>query len=131
MKRIEKLIKSAQDVLKFAYAPYSKFKVGAAILTKKGKIYTGVNIENVSYGLSICAERVALYRALVDGAKDFSTIAIYTPTKNFTYPCGACRQVLAEFNPNIYILLINQKGAIKQFTLSQLLSHPFLKKYLK
>ncbi|MEO0074887.1 MAG: cytidine deaminase [candidate division WOR-3 bacterium] len=131
MKRIEKLIKSAQDVLKFAYAPYSKFKVGAAILTKKGKIYTGANIENVSYGLSICAERIALYKALVDGAKDFSAIAIYTPTKNFTYPCGACRQVLAEFNPNIYVLLINQKGAIKQFTLSQLLSFPFLKRHLK
>lgn len=131
MKRIEKLIKSAQDALKFAYAPYSNFKVGAAILTKKGKIYTGANIENVSYGLSICAERVALYKALVDGVKDFSTIAIYTPTKNFTSPCGACRQVLAEFNPNIYILLINQKGAIKQFTLSQLLSYPFLKRQLK
>lgn len=131
MKKIEKLIKSAQDAIKFAYAPYSKFKVGAAILTKKGKIYNGVNIENASYGLTICAERVAIFKAISQGYKSFTTIAIYTPTKDFIIPCGACLQVLAEFNPHMHLILINCKGAIKQYTLKALLPYPFNKKSLK
>jgi cytidine deaminase len=131
VKQIEKLIKHAQQAARFAYAPYSKFKVGAAILTDKGKIYTGANIENASYGLTICAERVALFKAVSEGAKQLKTIAIYTNTKEFTAPCGACRQVLAEFNPHMYIVLINRKGAIKQFSLSALLPYVLNKKSLK
>jgi len=131
VKQIEKLIKHAQQAAKFAYAPYSKFKVGAAILTHKGKIYTGANIENASYGLTVCAERVALYKAVSQGEKKFNTIAIYTNTKDFTMPCGACRQVLAEFNLHMYIVLINRKGAIKQFSLSALLPYSFNKNSLK
>lgn len=131
MKQIEKLIKHAQQAAKYAYVPYSKFKVGAAILTDKGKIYTGANIENVSFGLTICAERVALVKAVSEGEKKIKTIAIYTNTKEFTTPCGACRQVLAEFNPDMYIVLINRKGAIKQFSLSALLPYAFNKNSLK
>jgi cytidine deaminase len=131
MKHVEKLRIAAKQAAKFAYAPYSKFKVGAAILTSKGKIFSGANIENASYGLTVCAERVALSKAVSEGEKSFQAIAIYTNTKDFTYPCGACRQVLAEFSPNLYIILINSKSEIKQHLLSSLLPHLFKKKNLK
>jgi cytidine deaminase len=125
MKDIEKLIKVAKQAVKFSYAPYSKFKVGAAVLTKKGKIYSGANIENASYGLTICAERVAIAKAVSEGEKQFTAIAIYTNTRNFTFPCGACLQVMSEFNPKLYIILINMKGEIRQYSLSSLLPHSF------
>lgn len=125
MKQVEKLIKTAKQASKFAYAPYSKFKVGAAIMSDKGKIYTGVNIENASYGLTVCAERVAIFKAITEGEKKFKAIAIYTNTKNFTAPCGACLQVMQEFNPKLYVILINSKNEIKQYNLSSLLPHAF------
>jgi len=128
MKEIEKLIHAAKQVSKFAYAPYSKFKVGAALLTKSGKIYSGANVENASYGLTVCAERVALFKAVSEGEKDFRSLAIYTKTKDFTMPCGACRQVLMEFSPNLSIIIVNAAGKIKKFSLSKLLPYPFLKK---
>ena len=125
MKEIERLIKAAKQAVKFAYAPYSKFKVGAAVLTKHGKIFSGVNVENASYGLTVCAERVALVKAVSEGEKNFTTIAIYTNTKSFTFPCGACLQVMVELNPKLYVILINGKGEIKQFPLSSLLPYSF------
>ncbi len=125
MKQVEKLIKAAKQASKFAYAPYSKFKVGAAIITDKGKIYTGANIENASYGLTVCAERVTIFKAITDGEKKFKVIAIYTNTKNFTVPCGACLQVMQEFSPKLYVILINGKNEIKQYNLSSLLPHAF------
>ena len=131
MKAIERLITKAKQAVKFAYAPYSKFKVGAAVLTKHGKIFSGTNVENASYGLTVCAERVALVKAVSEGEKQFTTIAIYTNTKDFTFPCGACLQVCFEFNPKLYVILINGKNEIKQFYLSSLLPYSFKKNNLK
>jgi cytidine deaminase len=131
MKNIEKLIKAAKQAVKYSYAPYSKFKVGAAVLTDTGKIFAGANIENASYGLTICAERVALFKVVSEGEKKFKALAIYTNTKDFTYPCGACLQVIAEFSPNLYIILINSKGEIRQYTLSSLIPYQFSKNHLK
>ncbi len=128
MKEIDRLIKAARKASNFAYAPYSKFKVGAALLTKSGIIYSGANVENASYGLTVCAERIALFKAVSEGKKDFRALAIYTKTKDFTTPCGACRQVLMEFSPNLSIIIINASGKIKKFSLSKLLPHPFAKK---
>ncbi|MCX8015232.1 MAG: cytidine deaminase [candidate division WOR-3 bacterium] len=125
MKYLEKLIKTAKQASKLAYAPYSQFKVGSALLTKSNKIYSGANIENASYGLTICAERVAIFKAISEGEKEFKAMAIYTKTKDFTMPCGACRQVLNEFSPKIDLILINAAGKIKRTKLTKLLPHPF------
>ncbi|MCX7786025.1 MAG: cytidine deaminase [candidate division WOR-3 bacterium] len=125
MKEIEKLINAAKQASNNAYAPYSKFKVGSALLTAKNKIFTGANVENASYGLTVCAERVALFKAVSEGEKKFKAIAIYTNTQNLTYPCGACLQVLYEFSPKIKVIISNACGKIKQFFLSQLLPYPF------
>ncbi len=101
----ELLIKKAKIVQEKAYSPYSKFKVGAALLTKDGKIFTGCNIENVSYGMTICAERVAVFKAVSEGHVDFVAIAISASSDEAIYPCGACRQVLAEFNPKMDVFV--------------------------
>ena len=121
----EKLIEAARTVRKNAYTPYSKFKVGAAILSKTGKIYTGCNVENISYGLTVCAERNALANAVASGVSKFEAIAIVADTVTLTPPCGACRQVLAEFNLNMKVILGNLKGEIKQLSLSELFPEPF------
>jgi cytidine deaminase len=123
-KRIE-LIKAAKQASKFAYAPYSKFRVGAALLTKSGKIFTGCNVENASYGLTICAERVAVFKAISTGERNFEAIAIYTNTKDFTLPCGACRQVLYEFAKDLLVITVNRFGKSKTYRLTQLLPYPF------
>lgn len=119
------LIKTAKIASRFAYAPYSKFQVGAALLTKSGRIFAGCNIENVSYGLTVCAERVAIFKAISEGEKIFKAIAIYTKTKDFTLPCGACLQVLAEFTKDLTIILVNRNGKTKTYPLSELLPHRF------
>jgi len=120
--------KKAKEAIKFSYSPYSKFRVGAAIKTKSGKIFTGANIENASYSLTICAERVALFKAISEGEKDFARLTLYTPTKQFTFPCGACLQALKEHCPDLKIILLRKDGKKKSFLLSQLLPHPFIKK---
>ncbi len=120
---MKKIIRSAIAARKKAYAPYSKFKVGAAIETKDGRIYTGCNVENASYGLSICAERVAVTKAVSEGAKRFKRIVIVT--KNATTPCGACRQFLMEFNPDLEIIFADPKGRSNKTTLSKLLPRAF------
>lgn len=127
MKDIERLITAAKIARRFAYAPYSKFKVGAAVLTKSDKIYSGANIENGSYGLTVCAERVAIFKAISESEKKFKAIAIYTKTKDFTFPCGACLQVLQELSPKLLVVIINGQGKVKQTSLSKLLPHPFNK----
>lgn len=101
----ESLMKEAISAQEKAYSPYSKFKVGAALLTKSGKIFTGCNIENVSYGMTICAERTAVFKAVSEGYRDFEAIAISASSDDPIYPCGACRQVLAEFNPKMEIFV--------------------------
>jgi cytidine deaminase len=108
-----------------AVARYSGFKVGAALETKEERIYTGCNIENVSYGLTVCAERVALWKALSEGAREFHRIAIVTDAPAVTPPCGACRQLLWEYCGDITIHLHSLKGPNEQYRLSELLPHPF------
>ena len=94
-----KLEKAARTAAKASYSPYSKFRVGAAILTGSGKVYTGANIENASYGLCNCAERTAIFTAAAAGERTVKAVAVYTPTRTATTPCGACRQVINEFGP--------------------------------
>ncbi len=103
---------------------YSKFSVGAALLTKSGKIFTGCNVENISLGLTICAERGAVAAAIAEGQKDFVAIAVVTESEAPALPCGACRQVLAEFNPGIEIVASTTRGSVQEFNLSDLLPHP-------
>lgn len=107
-----RLIEAAQKARLSAYAPYSKYPVGAALQTKSGRIYTGANVENAAYPDSICAERVAIFKAVTDGERDFDAIAVAT-TDGGT-PCGSCRQVLAEFAPNARVIVVNQQGDIVQ-----------------
>ena len=120
----EKLIEMAKRARENAYAPYSNFKVGAALLTEDGEIFTGANVENASYGLSICAERVAVFKAVSEGKRKFKAIAVVTDTEKPTPPCGACRQVLAEFG-DIEVIMANLKGDVKVMKLSELLPEAF------
>jgi cytidine deaminase len=125
------LIAKAAAALEKALAPYSNFKVGAALRLKDGRIYTGCNIESVSYGLSICAERVALWKALSEGALDFSEIAIVTDADVLTSPCGACRQLLWEYCGNIPVQLYSLKGPREEHSLAELFPFPFDHRSLK
>lgn len=121
---MEKLIDEALRAREFAYVPYSKFKVGAAVLTSTGKIYTGCNVENASYGLCNCAERTAIFKAVSEGEKAFTALAVVADTKKPTAPCGACRQVIVEFNiPKI--ILANVKGDHMVLSLEELLPYSF------
>jgi cytidine deaminase len=119
------LIAKATEARQRALASYSGFKVGAAIETHDGHIYTGCNIENASYGLSICAERVALWKALSDGARDFRAMAIVTDADTLTPPCGACRQLIWEYGGDISIHLHSLKGFNKEYRLAELFPLPF------
>ncbi len=128
---IEGLIKEAEKAMRRAVAPYSKFKVGAALVTKKGKIYTGCNIENSSLMLSVCAEKLALLKALSEGKRSFKAIAIVSNSKKYCYPCGSCRQMLWEFAKDVDIYLsCNRQGlqnikGIKKYSLNEFLPYPF------
>ncbi|QBP40873.1 cytidine deaminase [Paenisporosarcina antarctica] len=109
-----------------AYVPYSKFKVGAALLTKEGKLYHGCNIENAAYSMTNCAERTAMFKAVSEGERDFASLAVVADTKGPVSPCGACRQVIAEFcKPNMPVYLINLKGDIQETTVAELLPGAF------
>ncbi|HDR6213687.1 cytidine deaminase [Bacillus cereus group sp. Bce041] len=122
----KKYIEEANKMLSKAYIPYSKFPVGAALVTKEGKIYTGCNIENASYGLCNCAERTAIFKAVSEGERDFSYLVITGETDEPISPCGACRQVIAEFcDPKMPVLLTNVKGDEKEVTVEQLLPGAF------
>ncbi|HDR7912422.1 TPA: cytidine deaminase [Bacillus wiedmannii] len=122
----KKYIEEANKMLAKAYIPYSKFPVGAALVTKEGKIYTGCNIENASYGLCNCAERTAIFKAVSEGERHFSYLVITGETDGPISPCGACRQVIAEFcDPKMPVLLTNVKGDEKEVTVEQLLPGAF------
>lgn len=125
------LIKLAGEVRKNAYAPYSKFKVGAALLTKKKKIYTGCNVENASFGLTVCAERVALFKALSEKEKEFAKVVVVADSPIPVLPCGACLQVLKEFCKEIDIVSANLRGNIIKTKLSRISPEGFDKKSLK
>jgi len=124
MEIYNRLIQAATEVRKKAYAPYSNFKVGAAVLTKEGKVFTGCNVENASYGLSICAERVAIFKAISEGYKNFIAIAVVADTETPVKPCGACRQVMAEFG-NYDVIMANLKGDVRIMKVSELLPEAF------
>ncbi|MCP4144342.1 MAG: cytidine deaminase [bacterium] len=121
----KELIDAARDVMQFSHSPYSLFRVGAAVLGDDGKVYTGTNVENASYGLSICAERAAVLKAVANGVKSISACAVTTDTAEPAAPCGACRQVLVEFGPNMDIYLSGKSGDIVDVNLSDLLPMPF------
>jgi cytidine deaminase len=115
----------ARAAMKHSYSPYSHFRVGAALLTRKGKIYTGCNIENSSYGLTVCAERTALFKAVSEGEKQFIAIAIASDEDAFTPPCGACRQVIMDLAGEIDIVLAKKDGSVKILRTGDLLPLPF------
>lgn len=119
-----KLIASAIEVARRAYAPYSNFHVGAILVDAEGKTFAGCNVENLSYGLTICAERSAICAAISAGSREFTKIVIVTDTREPASPCGACRQVLAEFNPELEIILANFHGKSIRFSLAELLPRP-------
>lgn len=120
------LIEIAKEARENAYVPYSNFKVGAALLTKDGRIFYGANIENASYGLTICAERNAIFKAISEGVSDFDSIAVIADTEGPVAPCGACRQVMAEFfKSDAIAYLSNLKGDIMEITVNDLLPGAF------
>lgn len=123
---MKELIDAAIRAREKAYVPYSKFKVGAAVLTKSGIIVSGCNVENASYGLSNCAERTAIFKAVSEGEQDFSVIAVAADTERPVAPCGACRQVIAEFGIN-KIIMCNLKGEQLVMNLEELLPYSFVK----
>ena len=115
------LIRAAFKARSFAYTPYSHFKVGAALLAKNGMVYTGCNIENSSFGLTICAERTAAVKAISEGHSKFRRIVIVGNSKDFCYPCGACRQFLYEFSPDMEVICLNRAREAKRMTLRELM----------
>ena len=120
----QKLIDSSLAARSWAYAPYSRYKVGAAVLTSSGKIYDGVNVENAAYPTSICAERVAVFKAVSEGEREFTALAV--ASNNGGAPCGACRQVLSEFGQDIKVLIVNGEGVVEQeTTIAELLPGAF------
>lgn len=127
----EELVKLAYEATKSAYTPYSNFNVGAALLTKSGKIYLGCNIECASYGATNCAERTAIFKAVSEGEKEFAAIAVVSSSMDYTYPCGICRQVIAEFGDESMEIILAKDMDYKVFTLAEMLPYSFTKKDLK
>ena len=125
------LIEAATNVREKAYAPYSNFKVGAALRTKAGKVFTGCNVESASYGLTVCAERVAIWKAVSEGETEFETIAVVADTHELTPPCGVCRQIIWEFCGDVPVLFANLEGKTETVTMSELLPRAFDTKFLK
>ena len=123
-----RLVTAALTARRRAVAPYSKFRVGAALLTQRGAIITGANVESASYGLTCCAERVALFKALTEGHRDFLAVAVAGPVTGGLMPCGACRQLLTEFAPAAVVLAVDsaRPREVKQFTVAELLPAAFV-----
>ena len=119
------LYQKAVEQLKNSYAPYSKFAVGAALLTEEGNLYTGCNIESAAYSATICAERTALVKSVSEGDLKIASLAVASSSGDFTFPCGICRQMLVEFNPNLRIIVGNQQDQLKVFLLKDLLPEAF------
>jgi len=127
----QELIDAARGVRDLAHAPYSNFHVGAAVETEDGTIYTGCNVESASYGLTVCAERVAIWKGVSEGAKKFGRIAVVVDTDELTPPCGACRQVIWEFCGDAPVILSNLQGKTETIQMSELLPRAFDSKFLK
>ncbi len=122
---MDPLLQAALDARGNAHAPYSDFQVGAALECDDGRVYTGCNIENATYGLTVCAERVALLKALSEGARKFRRIAVAADTDRLTPPCGACRQLLWEFCGDAEVILVNPRGRTESFRMKELFPRPF------
>lgn len=122
---MKKLIEKAKEARRKAYAPYSGFKVGAALEAEDGRIFTGSNVENASYAVTCCAERTALVKAVSEGVKSFRRIAIVADTKGPCPPCGVCRQALYEFAPKLEVIMANTRGMIEVVPLDELLNQAF------
>jgi len=125
------LIKTATEARAKAFAPFSNFKVGAVLATKDGEIFTGCNIENASYGLTMCAERVAIFKAISEGESKFQTLVIVADTENLTPPCGACRQIIWEFCGDVEIVLANLQGKTETMRMSELFPRAFDSRFLE
>jgi cytidine deaminase len=119
------MVALAREARELAHAPYSGFKVGAALKTRAGEIVTGCNIENASYGLTMCAERVAVFKAVSEGLSDFEAVVVVADSKQLTAPCGPCRQILWEFCGDIFVHMSNVKGRTRVMRLRDLLPLPF------
>ncbi|MFZ3200455.1 MAG: cytidine deaminase [Candidatus Acidiferrales bacterium] len=125
MSEYSTLIAAAKQARENAHAPYSNFRVGAALRAKSGRIYTGCNIESASYGLTCCAERVAIFKALSEGERGFEGMAVVADTEKLTPPCGACRQILWEFCGDLPVVLANLAGKEERESVGKLLPRPF------
>jgi cytidine deaminase len=128
---MNKLLEAALQARDNAHAPFSKFKVGAAIEDENGRIFTGCNVENATYGLTICAERLAVFKAISEGARKFTRIAVAADTNVLTPPCGACRQILWEFCGDAELTLVNLQGKTETFHLEDLFPRPFDASFLE
>jgi cytidine deaminase len=126
----DKLVASARRARDNAHAPYSNFRVGAALRARSGKVYTGCNVENATYGLTLCAERVAIFKAISEGERGFDAIAVVTDTERLTPPCGACRQIIWEFCGDVEVILANLKGKTAVHRSTTLLPEPFDSSFL-
>ncbi len=127
----QKLVKAATAVRERAFAPYSNFKVGAAVETENGDIYTGCNVESASYGLTVCAERVAIWKGISRGVTKFGRIAVVVDTEELTPPCGVCRQIIWEFCGDVPVILANLNGKTETVQMADLLPRAFDSKFLK
>ena len=127
---MDALLAAALAAREYAFAPFSKFKVGAALEDDSGHVHTGCNVENATYGLTVCAERVAMLKAISEGARKFRRIAVAADTDALTPPCGACRQILWEFCGDVEIVLGNPRGTIETYRLKDLFPKPFDASYL-
>lgn len=130
-KEVINLIQMAKNAREYSYSPYSDFPVGAALLCEDGTIYTGTNIENASYGLSNCAERTAVFKAVSEGKGEFKAIAVVADTERPVPPCGACRQVIQEFGEDVEVIIANLKGDYRSFSIKELLPGAFSRKDLE
>jgi cytidine deaminase len=128
---MDPLIEAALRVRENAHAPYSNFRVGAALEDDQGRIHTGCNVENATYGLTICAERTAIFKAMSEGARRFRRVAVVADTEVLTPPCGACRQLLWEFCGDIDIVLSNLRGSTRTLRMKDLLPSPFDDSFLR
>lgn len=121
----QELCQKAIEMMDMAYIPYSQFPVGAALECSDGTVYTGCNIENAAYGVTICAERTAIFKAVSEGRRDFVRIAVAGKSKDFCVPCGSCRQVMMEFAPELEVICLNGAGESRSFALRELLPYGF------
>ena len=128
---LQLLLETAKNARLQSIAPFSNFLVGAAIKTGEGKVYTGCNVESASYGLTVCAERVAIWKALSEGERDFSELAVVADTGSLTPPCGTCRQIIWEFAKNATIVLGNLRGETQIVSIKELLPRAFDARFLK